>query len=202
MLCDICQKREAKIYYTEIINGEKKEQHLCEECASEHTSFSMKQPLNKEVTLGELICGLLGGAGIKEEKKSEIVCPICGMNYEEFLKGGHFGCAGCYQSFGIGLDKVMKNIHGASRHSGKWLKGYKPVNKKEEKIKELPELERLSLQLQQAIEKEEFEEAAKLRDIIRELKQKEALEAVSEQKEETAEKKAIKETINEEVQSE
>ena len=60
MLCDRCQKKEAKILYTEIINGTKKEQHLCEECAADYTSFQMEKPiLNSELTLGDLLSTLL-----------------------------------------------------------------------------------------------------------------------------------------------
>ena len=56
MLCDRCKKRDAKILYTEIINGLKKEQHLCEECATDYTSFQMEKPLmSSEMTLGDLL---------------------------------------------------------------------------------------------------------------------------------------------------
>lgn len=175
MLCDICKKREAKIYYTEIINGEKQEQHLCEECAAEHTSFVIKNGSGKELTLGGLLSGLLlGAAGAQTEKQNDHVCPVCGLGYEEFLKQGRFGCAACYRAFGLPLEKLLKNIHGADRHCGKQLSGCQTI-KQQEKSKEpaLSELERLSLQLQQAIEKEEFEEAARLRDKIREQREKE-----------------------------
>lgn len=58
MLCDRCKMKEAKIYYTEITGGKKIEQHLCEDCAAELTSFQ------KEIPLESLLSGLLGMAAI------------------------------------------------------------------------------------------------------------------------------------------
>ena len=55
MLCDRCKKREAKIYYTEVVNGEMKEQHLCEECAAECTRFRMNSTfINKDMSVGDI----------------------------------------------------------------------------------------------------------------------------------------------------
>ncbi len=177
MLCDICGKREAKIYYTEIVNGKKKEQHLCEECAAEHTSFRLKDPFSsREFSLGGLLSGILdsyGPAATKEEEKEKekIVCKNCGTTYEEFLEKGQFGCAGCYQAFGRLLGKTFKNLHGGDSHTGKKPVGY--VSETNRIVNELSKIDKLSIQLQQAIEQEEFEEAAKLRDQIRELRKNE-----------------------------
>jgi len=178
MQCDRCQKREAKILYTEIINGEKKEQHLCEECATDYTSFQMGKPIiNKELTLGDLLSTILDGYysnGVTEEvdsSKSDLVCPSCGTTYEEFIQNGRFGCASCYQGFNKKLGKTLKGIQGSDVHTGKRPKGF--VTTTDRILKDLTETERLALKLQEAVEKEEFEEAAKLRDQIKELKKEE-----------------------------
>lgn len=174
MQCDVCKKREAKIYYTEIVNGKKKEQHLCEVCAAEYTSIKIKNPLtNKEFSIGGLLSGILesyNAAENKEEKVPENVCKKCGMHYNEFLEQGKFGCAECYQSFGKLLSKSFRTIHGADIHTGKKPKGY--ISETNRIINGLSEIEKLSIQLQQAIEQEEFEEAARLRDLLKELKNK------------------------------
>lgn len=172
MLCDKCKKREAKIYCTEIINGEKKEQYLCEECAAEYASFQLESAgMNKDVTLGGLLSSILGGY-YKEQAAAvqvpDIKCTKCGMTYEEFLRGGKFGCAGCYQSFGRVLGKCFKQIQGMDSHAGKKPKGY--VSHMDRVVKEMTDIERLSMKLQEAVEKEEFEEAVMLRDKIKELK--------------------------------
>lgn len=169
MLCDICKKREAKIFYTEIKNGEKREQHLCEECAAEHTPSFL---INKASILSGL---LLGASEIPKEPKKEVVCPVCGLSYEEFLKQGRFGCAECYHTFKPALQKLLKNLQGADYHCGKRLKGYLPARKEHN----LSKIERLTLQLQQAIEKEEFEEAARLRDKIHAIKQESEISELS-----------------------
>lgn len=171
MLCDVCQKNEAKIYYTEIINGKKTEQHLCESCAAKHSTFKAISALSKDdLNLSGMLFGLLGNVE-KEEEKEDIpvkACKKCGLTYEEFTKDGLFGCDECYKSFGKVINKNLRSIHGADTHTGKQPKGY--VSEAKRLVNELPEIEKLSIQLQQAIEQEEYEEAAKLRDKIKELK--------------------------------
>lgn len=177
MLCDKCKKNEAKIYYTEIINGEKKEQHLCEECAMECTSFQTGSPImNSELTLGSLLSTILGnyyGNNTQgtETKEKELSCEACGMTYSEFMKVGKFGCEKCYDSFEKVLEKSIKSIQGSDTHIGKKPKGFE--TKTDKIVKELSEIDKLTIRLQEAIEKEEFEEAAKIRDRIRDLKKEE-----------------------------
>ena len=176
MLCDKCKKNEAKIYYTEIINGEKTEQHLCEECATEYTSFPMGTAfMDQEITLGSLLSTILGNyynsSNVSDHTEKEIRCEGCGMTYSEFMREGRFGCAKCYDSFQNILDGSLKNIQGSENHTGKKPIGFE--TKTQKLIKELSEVDKLSIRLQDAVEKEEFEEAAKLRDKIRQLKKEE-----------------------------
>ena len=176
MLCDRCQKRDAKILYTEIINGAKKEQHLCEECATGYTSFQMEKPLmNSDLTLGDLLSTLLESyTGADKIKAGDITprvtCDQCNTTYEEFIQKGRFGCAGCYRSFHEQLGKTLKGIQGADIHAGKRPKGF-VTEAANNKMKDFSEAEKLAIKLQEAIEKEEFEEAARLRDLIRQLKE-------------------------------
>lgn len=177
MLCDKCKKNEAKIYYTEIINGEKKEQHLCEDCAMEYSSFQMGTPfMNQEITLGNLLSTMLGNyykenSHSGEQAEKDFHCDGCGMTYSEFLREGRFGCVNCYDTFKKVLERSIKSIQGSDTHLGKKPRGFE--TKTEKLVKELPELDILAIKLQDAIEKEEFEEAVKIRDRIRELKKEE-----------------------------
>lgn len=166
MLCDKCKQREAKIYYTEIVNGKKMEQHLCEECAAEMSSF------HKDSSLGNILSGILSAT-----KGGDIVCPKCGETYYEFLRTGMLGCDECYKAFGNLMENSVRRIQGAAVHTGKV-----PTDRQEEKKEEagavaeimhLTEREQLEIQLKKAIAKEEFETAATLRDKIRALKEKE-----------------------------
>lgn len=178
MLCDKCKKNEAKIYYTEIIGGEKKEQHLCEDCATEYTSFQMGTPImNHEVTLGNLLSTILGNyysnnTHGNDYTEKEVRCDKCGMTHSDFMRVGRFGCDKCYDVFQKVLDKSIKNIQGSESHTGKKPRGFQTQTEK--LVKDLSEVDKLSIRLQDAIEKEEYEEAARIRDKIRELKKEEA----------------------------
>lgn len=178
MLCDKCKKRQATIYYTEIIRGMKRERHLCEKCALEYTSFDFKsEDGSEELSLGGLLSSILGNyykssQTVKEEGREAVIqCERCGMTYDAFLQGGKFGCAQCYANFGKQLEKSFRQIHGATSHVGKRPKGF--VSQTDKIVNDLSEVDRLSIRLQDAIEKEEFETAAALRDQIRALKAKE-----------------------------
>ncbi|MBQ9119374.1 MAG: UvrB/UvrC motif-containing protein [Lachnospiraceae bacterium] len=182
MICGICKVREARIFYTEIINGEKNEQYLCEECAAKNTHFRIKTPFaDQELSLGGLLSGLLEETLEKQKNEQEsegtavLACPHCGLTYGEFRQKGQFGCAGCYQSFGKRLERSIKKIHGADLHTGKQPKHMDgPREPVKEELPELSEAERLSMRLQQALEQEDYETAAVLRDRIRECRAKEA----------------------------
>lgn len=178
MLCNRCQKREAKILYTEIINGLKKEQHLCEECATDYTSFQMEKPLlNSDLTLGDLLSTFLDNYTLTDKKNygegsKTVSCSNCGTTYDEFMQKGRFGCSQCYKSFSSQLGKTFRGIQGAEIHTGKRPKGY--VTAGTDKITmNFTEVEKLSLKLQEAIEKEEFEDAARLRDLIKQMRKEE-----------------------------
>lgn len=177
MLCDKCQKKDAKILYTEIINGAKKEQHLCEECATNYTSFQMENTLNNnELTLGDLLSTILetyttGSPNTTGERNKGPICGQCNTSYQEFLQQGRFGCSQCYKTFNKEINKTLKGIQGADTHTGKRPKGF--INKTARILNELSETDRLTLKLHEAIEKEEYEEAARIRDTIRDLKKEE-----------------------------
>lgn len=192
MLCDKCKSRDAKIYYTEVVNGEIKEQHLCEECAAECTHFHLNSKMfnNKDVTVGDILASILGNyrnatnsreesrtdsnneSTSKEKSKEPVLrCESCGMTYDEFLQEGKFGCVDCYHYFQRILARSLKNLHGADTHTGKQPKGY--VSTTHKIINDLTEIDKKNILLQEAIEKEEFEEAARIRDEIRALRAQE-----------------------------
>lgn len=175
MLCTRCQKRDAKILYTEIINGAKKEQHLCEKCATDYTSFQMEKPLIKsDFTLNDLLSTLfesyLNSDSVGQTSEApQIHCENCKTSFKTFLQKGRFGCSECYRSYQKELGKTLRGIQGAEQHTGKRPKGF--LSSTEKIMMDISEVDKLALKLQDAIEKEEFEEAARLRDLIRSLKE-------------------------------
>lgn len=179
MLCSKCHKREAKVYYTEISNGEKKEQFLCEECAAEYTSFP-NQSKSGEMTIGGLLSSIIsnyykGGLTKLDEEQLKLQCPTCHMTYEQLMREGKFGCADCYEIFKDVMDKGIRQIQGAEKHTGKCPAEYKKKEVTEEL--KLTQIDKLSIELQAAIQREEYEEAARLRDEIKALREQEKEEA-------------------------
>lgn len=175
MKCDICGKNTATVHLTEIVDDQMSEMHLCEECAREK-SVQMEQQFG----LADLLAGLTDiGKQVKDVDKAVVRCDNCGLSYEEFRKLGRLGCGQCYTSFHSQLGILLKKIHGSSTHYGKQpikLKAAKGKKSKAtaEKASDLtnasPQV--LKKQLQEAIEDEDFEKAATLRDKIRSMENK------------------------------
>lgn len=163
MLCEICGKKEASVEFTEIIDDEVTQLHLCESCAKEK-GIEMEQ----HFSIADLLAGLTDLGAEFEPKKVSIKCPKCGMSYDDFRKIGRLGCGECYKAFKRSLLPLLRRIHGSTRHVGKaTVKLEKAAGA--EKASELQELQQ---KLQHAIELEEYEEAAKIRDKIRELEKR------------------------------
>jgi protein arginine kinase activator len=166
MLCDVCGKNPATVHLTEIIDEQMNELHLCEECAR-HKSAAMEQQFG----LSDLLAGMADFEkhSSKEEEPVTVKCPSCGLSYADFKKIGRLGCGNCYDAFRKYLAPLLKRIHGSNQHIGKNPLSGKVAAKPSKKKATLTELKS---QLQKAVTAEAFEEAARLRDQIRELEAK------------------------------
>lgn len=187
MLCENCHQNEASIHYTEIINGVRTEHHICMECARKLKLTGWQDGADGEFPFVRLLTGLLSAGGngknLEDSPMMHVCCPGCGMSFDEFTTVGKFGCAECYGVFGPLIEDNMKRIHGDSKHRGKKYKKYiehtddnesgndntLPVMEYENK-KENTDISELNKRLQEAVEIENFEEAARLRDVIKQLK--------------------------------
>ncbi|MFH1189996.1 MAG: UvrB/UvrC motif-containing protein [Candidatus Omnitrophota bacterium] len=157
MLCGICGKNEATVHLTEIVNDKMTKLHLCEECAKEKGA-----EMEEHFGMSDLLAGLADlGASLEPEAMDELKCPTCGFTYHDFKKVGRLGCGDCYEAFKKQLDPLLKRIHGANRHIGKvpLMIG--------KSVKETRSVQDMKIRLEKAIAAEEFEEAARLRDMIR-----------------------------------
>lgn len=163
MVCNICGKNQATVHLTEIIDDQITELHLCEECAQKKGA-----QMESHFGLSDLLAGLadLGTQFNKTKTDIKLKCPKCGLTYEDFKKVGRLGCGECYTAFKEALVPLLKRIHGSTQHCGKSPKKIARI------VKARNELEVLKEKLQKSIQKEDFEEAAKLRDKIRELEKK------------------------------
>ena len=159
MLCDICGKNEATVHVTEILDDKMTELHLCEECAKKKGE-AMKQPFS----LADLLAGLADiGAVVGPEEALRLKCPGCGQTHKDFRKVGRLGCSRCYETFKESLAPLLKRVHGSNQHVGKI-----PV-RKGKAVKISVQLQELRKKLARVVQLEQSEEAAGLRDRIREL---------------------------------
>ncbi|MBP1744679.1 MAG: putative UvrB/UvrC domain protein [Firmicutes bacterium] len=159
MLCDKCKKNDATYRITKIIYNKKVDLHLCEQCAREMGEVSQTFPIQNIIS--ELMGYLTQPHEI--EKQHEPRCSNCGTYYSEFKKGGLLGCSECYSSFGDALNPVLKRVQGSVKHVGKT-----PRSRRKARTN-INELDGLQIMLQKAIENEEYEEAAKIRDEIKKM---------------------------------
>ncbi|MBO5278173.1 MAG: UvrB/UvrC motif-containing protein [Lachnospiraceae bacterium] len=177
MLCEKCLEREATIIYTEIINGVKTEHSLCSECAKD-------MDFGDELPFAELLSGILGAYAVENEKREDtmeqVVCPTCRMSYRDFIRQGVFGCEDCYNVFEPLIEGNIKKIQGNSIHTGKKPRYNSGLNMdKRETVQEgaADQITILKERLKEALEEEDYEEAARLRDEIRALKERNGVDA-------------------------
>ena len=160
ILC-ICGKNVATIHVTEIINGEKKELHLCEDCAKKK---KLPFPTTQSSDLSDVLSGIIEAAGeAGNDELNKAVCPECGITFAEFRTSGRFGCPNDYETFRAGVDPLLERIHGTAEHRGR--RAPAPAARRHgERLTEL------RAELKKAVADEAYERAARLRDQIYALK--------------------------------
>ena len=176
MICESCHQNLATVHLTEIIAKQKKELHLCEDCAREKGDVFKGQNFSVHEFLGGLA---EGGKKKSPEKKAEGTaakpkvappetppCPACGLTFAEFKASGRLGCFNDYEHFKKELLPLLEKIHGATQHTGRVPSS---VGQKLETQKVLTALRK---DLNLAIQREEYERAAELRDKIKSLETK------------------------------
>ena len=178
MKCEICNKRIATTAYTHIVDNEKKTLLLCAECLPSEMNVTGEITVESAAAESTVEAQNVDDLELPELKKkakvdfsldpaasavSEKICQSCGMDYKQFKKVGRLGCSICYTEFKSDLGPLVKKIHGADEHRGKnWI-----LIKESSKPSSKTPLADLRGQLQKAVEKEDFESAAEIRDIIR-----------------------------------
>ena len=184
MLCQNCGKNEVNFKYTQVINGVKKEMALCDKCAKELglDNMDFNIPINFSSFLGDFFNEYNDSAFLPGFSTATILkCPNCGMSYDDFIQTGKFGCSECYDTFSERINPVLKNIHGSNTHIGRKsrmlnvnnkTKREDIVEKKNEEKNENSELKELNNVLKKAIKEERYEDAAKLRDKIKNIENK------------------------------
>lgn len=171
MLCQECQQRPASVHVTKVINGQKSETHLCEVCARDKGQFELVPTFP---IVGFSIPNLLANLLNKEQMQTprgalhpgDVRCPACGTSYAQFAESGRLGCSQCWDALAIPLTELVRRIHGTLQHTGKLPKRVGGT------VRLKKELGMLKQELMQTVQREEFEEAARLRDRIREVERR------------------------------
>lgn len=159
MQCDQCGEREAVIHLTTIENNEMSTRHLCETCAAEKGLEPGTGTAN--VPLTDFLAQM-GKSGSGTARETEVACTFCGLRLDRFKKTGRLGCSHCYVSFEPHLRNLLRRLHGGTQHVGKV---YLPPDPSQADREE--RLAGLKRRLDRAVENEDFETAAQLRDQIR-----------------------------------
>ena len=175
MKCEACAKREAPVAYTHIVDDVKKTQFVCSVCAGEKAPDAPARPKSQAQDVPELVketkVELPNIEG--SDEVGGLACTGCGMGYDEFKKAGRLGCHECYRAFELQLERLLKRIHGASQHLGKGPIVAQPeaaeLPARDSQPSSADHLDQLRDELAKAVSDEAFEEAAQLRDRIREL---------------------------------
>ena len=159
MKCQRCPKQ-ATLHITEVLGEDRFEEvHLCEECAKKYL-YEPQQAKKAAVKAGE---------GVIESDEADAIgekqCEACGLKFVEFRNHGRLGCAHDYDSFKDDLMPLLESVHGDTKHAGKAPRRLPKATGAQ------LELAQLRRKLQQMVTDEKYEEAAALRDKIRQLEE-------------------------------
>jgi protein arginine kinase activator len=160
MKCEICGLRDAVIHIRQIQKSSVNELHICEECAQEKGLIKEE---DSEISISNLLSGLIDSKDVSGAAETVESCPRCGMKASEFRKRGKFGCPECFTTFQRDIRSILSQMAGRTHHVGKLPKNVAVEDSSRS------DRESLSVELRDAIEKEDYEKAASLRDRIREL---------------------------------
>lgn len=160
MVCEICGQRDSVTKLTEVINNQVTVRNLCEQCAAKKGVENEEGPVN--FPLSEFLAQM--GEAPEPHTSSEATCGFCGLTFAAFRETGRLGCPHCYATFETHLRGLLRRIHGGTQHVGKVYLPLDPTAPERAK-----RLEGLRRRLQRAVDSEDFERAAEIRDLIRSL---------------------------------
>ncbi|MDQ3136538.1 MAG: UvrB/UvrC motif-containing protein [Gemmatimonadota bacterium] len=165
MSCDQCREREAVVHLTQIVNEQVTTLHLCEKCAAdkgvESPGSAVKTPL------GTFLAAMGKGVDQLPTPRTGEACR-CGATFQDFRESGRLGCSDCYRTFETPLRDLLRRLHGSTHHLGERYAERETERLPEPEVVMVPpEASHLREQLRLAVETENFELAAELRDRLR-----------------------------------
>jgi protein arginine kinase activator len=163
MVCDNCGSTDAVVHLTQIVNNQMSTHRLCEKCAAEKGLETAPEPAALPLT--DLLAQI-GKEPTPDGSDAAIAqqCSFCGLTFKDFRETGRLGCPHCYETYMPHLQRLLRRVHGGTQHVGKV---YLPPDPSSSELER--RLEALRRKLNRAVESEDFERAAELRDEIRSL---------------------------------
>lgn len=158
MICNECKINQATVHITKIINGIKKEMHICGECAKKLESLGGFKLVNESGNFMPML-----SFSLEEGKSKGKICSSCGTKLSDFNNSGYLGCTHCYTEFADYLLPIIKRVQRGLKHIGK-------IPKDNGELSAVREYERLSTELKAAVEEERYEDAASIRDKLRKIR--------------------------------
>lgn len=167
MLCQNCKKNEATTHIKRVINGEATQSHLCSACAQSlgYNNFFDDFSFN----LPSLFSGFFEDSLLPFGESRLDRCEVCGCCFDDIIKTGSVGCANCYDKFYSKLLPSIQRIHGKVKHAGSAPENIPEPTLPKEKTKE-EKINDLENEMTKAVEEQNFERAAILRDEIKRMK--------------------------------
>ena len=191
MVCESCGKNEANVFFKAVVDNKTTKINLCENCAKEKgilgDAANAPDFEKQSFGLSDIVSSLLSeldtdiAKSLKTSTRpSQLKCPNCSTTFASFKTSGFLGCSQCYEAFRPAMKDIVKRIHGTSTHTGITYEPAKPVAAKESAARPKPpkapsprnEIARLKKELDVAVKTEAYEEAAILRDKIKELEKR------------------------------
>jgi protein arginine kinase activator len=166
MLCEDCRKQNASVFLKLAVNNKVQELHLCQTCAAKKgMGFGLE---TGAFNISDIVGNMSGYFKdfLPPEKKT-LRCGGCGLRYAEFKETGRLGCPACYASFEPQLTELLARLHGSAQHTGRAYANGPAL--KLSKAETARRLEELRAALKDAVAKEDFEAAARLRDDLKRL---------------------------------
>ena len=163
MRCEHCENAEAAIQLTKVENNEMRVLHLCEACAAEQ-GVEPAAALGTNLPLVDFLAQI--GSGLSDETAAAGRCPSCGLTPTQLKQSGRLGCADCYAHYQQHLRGLLRRLHGGTQHVGK-VPAAPAGEVNDRKVR----VDALRRSLQRAVDSEDFEHAASLRDQIREIEE-------------------------------
>ena len=167
MICEYCNSKPATVILTQNIDGQTKTIHMCQDCAAAlGVSFDKVDVGQVMGDIDNFFASMFGTKTSNTAPGSTLTCEFCGMSLSELQKTGKCGCANCYNVFSDSVESAIRHLHAATSHCGKIpysVDGKLSIKRKTDDLK---------AKLAIAIQNEEYEKAAVIRDEIKAIEAK------------------------------